>query len=101
MGLFLLAAALHAWLRPAPWRLGLLLGLGALARPDALLWLPVFLAATTDRRPRWRAAAGFAAVVLPWALVSLIWLRSFVPDTFALKTAESWDGWGFANGPLM
>jgi 4-amino-4-deoxy-L-arabinose transferase-like glycosyltransferase len=52
--------------------LGLLLGLAALARAEALLLLPLLLVPLLRRPPRWQAAAvvclTFAVVLAPWTI---------------------------------
>lgn len=94
-------AALLAWQTTSSRALGLILGLGILTRPDAILWMPVFLFSTPGAKDRLRIL-GFALVPLvPWELYSWIALGSLVPDTLALKTTESWGGYVFVSGPLL
>ena len=88
--------------RRRPVLLGATLGLLFLARPDGVL-LGVVLLGTLRLRLRETllCAAAFAAVSLPWVLVSWTLLGSAVPDTLFLKCAQRWgDGsLRFLNGP--
>ena len=78
LALAVLAAALAAKTRPPAWWMlpGALVGLLALARPNAIVWLPVLAAWTVavDRARAWRRlaalAAGLAVVLVPAALRS-------------------------------
>ena len=72
VGAWLLALALEALIRerPAGTRAGVLLGLGALARPE---FVPAaLLLLLMARGVRWRFALAFAACVAPWAWHGLV-----------------------------
>ncbi|MEO8377378.1 MAG: hypothetical protein ABI579_06880, partial [Candidatus Sumerlaeota bacterium] len=94
-------AALRAWQVAATSLMGILLGLGVLVRPDAALWLPIFLIVTLGWKRRLAVVGLFLVPIIPWELFSWIKLGSFLPDTLIIKTAESWGIWNYLNGPVL
>ena len=79
--------------------LGLALGLLTLCRPEGILFLLVFLPFAPDHRTRFRVAMTYGLCIAPWYIFSWIFLGSFVPDTFFIKTEqERWYQWDFFNG---
>jgi 2-polyprenyl-3-methyl-5-hydroxy-6-metoxy-1,4-benzoquinol methylase len=77
------------------WRLGFLIAITALIRPEAYLLFPVFIAAIVLRPGRvrkgciLRAVLIMAALLLPWFLFAKLHIGSFLPNTAAAKSG----GW--------
>lgn len=119
LGAVLSVFLLGSWLRSEHRRMGFLLGLLLLTRPDygtvavaALLLAPdaqqrwsvaVRFPWSSDGRPAWIRALCFALPpVLLWHLYSWIALGSALPMTFLIKLAQSkWGDFHFANGVWM
>ena len=79
--------------------LAVALGLQTLCRPEGVLFFLVFLPFIPDHRTKFRVAMIYGLSITPWYLFSWIFLGSFVPDTFFIKTEqERWYQWDFFNG---
>lgn len=79
--------------------LAIALGLQTLCRPEGALFFLVFLPFIPEHRTKFRLVMIYALSIAPWYLFSWIFLGSFVPDTFFIKTEqERWYQWDFFNG---
>lgn len=80
-------------------RLGLALGLLTLTRPEGILFFLVFLLFVPDNKIRIQMAVTYLVCIAPWYLFSWVYLGSFVPDTFFIKTEQgTWWESDFFNG---
>jgi hypothetical protein len=96
--------AIERAMAPPGVSLGLLLGAGALLRPEGFLLSLLWLLVTTFRAepprlrlPAWRTLAAFAIVVTPWIVFCLVTTGAPFPTTFSAKRTflERDPGWLF------
>jgi hypothetical protein len=79
--------------------LAIALGLLTLTRPEGALFLFVFLLFVPDNKIRIHMLITYLLCIAPWYLFSWIYLGSFVPDTFFIKTEQgTWWEADFFNG---
>lgn len=79
--------------------LAIALGLLTLTRPEGVLFLFVFLLFVPDNKIRIHMLITYLLCIAPWYLFSWIYLGSFVPDTFFIKTEQgTWWEADFFNG---
>jgi hypothetical protein len=91
--------ALYCYQRQKWTVLGVALGGLTLCRPDGLLFLFVFVPFVPGASRKLHVATAYLLCILPWYLFSWIYLGSFIPDTFFIKTRQAtWYQWDFFNG---
>ena len=79
--------------------LGIALGLLTLTRPEGILFFLVFFLFVPANRIRIQILITYILCITPWYLFSWIYLGSFVPDTFFIKTEQgTWWESDFFNG---
>ena len=89
------------------WRVGLLVGLTALTRPEGIIVLGVIgLIVLSHRRIAWRSVSVATLSVLPWLLFATLVFGSPMSQTAAVKAAQRHYGWwatqpDFAVGFLL
>jgi hypothetical protein len=87
------------------WTAGLVVALAALTRPDAIVFVPSFLAYMVLARPRrvrsaLEFAAAFALVWLPYVVWKVRYYGDFFPNTYYAKSASlAWwsQGWVYVR----
>ncbi|HSL44833.1 MAG TPA: hypothetical protein VK897_15460 [Anaerolineales bacterium] len=79
--------------------LAIALGLLTLTRADGVLFFLIFLLFAPGNKIRTKLVLVYLFCILPWYLFSWVYLGSFLPDTFFIKTNQStWFQWDFFNG---
>lgn len=79
--------------------LAFVLGLLSLTRPDGTVYAVVFLFFLPSMKVRLKYVAVYIITVLPWLVISWVYLGSFIPDTFFIKTLQNtWGDWNYSNG---
>ncbi|MGZ9233906.1 MAG: hypothetical protein ACXW4E_00140 [Anaerolineales bacterium] len=80
-------------------RLAIALGLLTLARAEGVLFFLVFLLFVPVEKGKVKLTILYFLTIAPWYLFSWIYLGSFLPDTFFIKTEQGmWWQWDFFNG---
>jgi hypothetical protein len=79
--------------------LAISLGLLTMTRAEGCLFFLAFLVFIPGSKIKLRVVVIYLLSIVPWYVFSWVYLGSFVPDTFFIKTDQgTWMNWDFFNG---